>query len=670
MEAVQPQAAPAAASGLGSADGSARCFSNLLWDLLRSVTGFTRTEVDALRERDEGLSPTPDVVDLVTADLKWTDARLLHTLREDLQQYVDVLRQLKDENARRAQRTVKVKSFVEDKRYAMLREREASMRITSRSIELRFKALDFSRRKLQALDAGLVRLHGVEQLDLRENQLLSLAHVPPNSRIVMASANAISSVSTEALARCASLLYLALSCNALRDVTFLRASSSLVYVDLSYNGIDDLTHVIEVLHTHPTVRDCNFTGNPMTLARNYRALLARSTPLERLDELDICDADRTAPLHVPPPAAAPSSEVEGSAARRVSTESSVAAAVDAAHLPPAAPSAPQLAEAPVTTFDIVLKLLEVQGAATIAPPPVDDIVAQRAAATGKGAPPKDAKKGEKDKPKEPSASNLTAKRFALSLHTDWAGIRVQTSPQETTPPPAMEDSSALGAKGKLKKGLVEAPAVTDTVAIGVSEVRTLGIDAATVWSLQKPLTARLVVSDLASDAHFDLGRFDANLAAVVEAKHGTPVRAVAPLVVSRNTIADMDLALGKQREQLAKLTAVDAALDRELQSASTPIPTKEEPVAAGKKSAPAKAAPGKSQVSDELVHLQNESAARKAEIEDLQVRLMYEERVVAKLRGAAMCLAVEVIINPPYVMPVKAAPPPEADTKKDGRKKK
>jgi hypothetical protein len=266
-----------------------RSFSSVFWNLIFSATGFKREHLDVLRETSEDVFPTHDVVELAAPDVSWADASAIQALRSQLQSYVESLRALKTENAKQ----LRSRPFVEQKRYEAMRSRELAGRVTAASVMRSFTRLNMSNRRLETIsEEDIAGFQNVKELVLSRNALRFLDAVPPSVQVLVASGNSIEMVEGSALERCQELYVVGLSSNRIQDISFMLFSSSVVSLDVSYNPISSLEDVLEVLKGHPSLRDINFEGCPVSFSEGYRASLIAACPqLVTIDGISVVRDD-------------------------------------------------------------------------------------------------------------------------------------------------------------------------------------------------------------------------------------------------------------------------------------------------------------------------------------------------------------------------------------------
>ena len=620
----------AAADGFAPASGS---FSTVFWDLVFSATGLRGVEIDGLRQRVSDTS----VCEETNRDYSWTDVSTVRSLRDDLQQYIATLQQLKAENTFRATNK-RPKSFVDEKKYQALRSREADQRITCSHIVQRMKSLQLAQRGLSSLTSELCLFSNVAQLNICRNKHLgALDFLPPNVRVVFASGCAIQSVSESVMQSVPKLLYLSVSANRLEDITFLAFSTSLASVDLSYNEISSFDHIVDALKEHPSITEVVLLGNPVTLIPFFRERIASSCKkLLRLDEKLITSEERNwkAPsvqLH----------NIAGSVPLRV-------------------------------------QLLSVKGVTGLQLP--EEI--QRVLSAGKtrgAAPSKDAKKNTKI---EEEKKDTTHRRTTFSLFARWPGIvEGKTDQYDAVPPPPAEEAAQqkgakLGGKKPAAASAVNDQPLADELTLKYELSADAVIERNTAALLARPMEVELIVHDHVTapgadqprSTNFVLGRFLVDNRLVLTT--GSSMQENVPLQLDESNKIVMQRRIKKMTQHLGDMQREDRNLDAVLNEAlhqyqTTPPPDAQPTVQTGKKGE--KQVSGKGAVavralSDELVKLQNESSARKLLIDELSAQLNFEERRMNKLLQSSLTLTAltgsgmsAATPPPPTVTPAGAA---------------
>ena len=680
-------------------------FSAVLWDLVFSCTGFTRTEIEHLRETaalDESVAvnggnatggsieeeeqgvplPSKDVCDLVTSDLEWCNEGAVDTLRESLHDYLVVLVTLKAENARRQARKLKTKNYVEDTHYAMLRKRETECRVTLQVVREQFEQLTLTKRRIAELTSEVLELTKVTQLLLCENALKRVDYLPPAVRVASFAGNQISVVDGSCLARAPHLVALCLSCNCMTTTAFVMSCPSLVLLDLSYNCLTSVSEACETFQAHPSLHEVLLIGNPIALLPNYRKLLCGVQNLSVLDDAPITEAERRPPS----PPADPS-------------------------LPP-----PQQQQAAATTIEIVLE--RISNVHDILPSfsmnEENNGVQQQqqgskpgAAKQSGGQPSKGERKGAAAT--APQQTGPTPKRTTLCLSGMWCDtIKVDTGEIDLAPPPppVEETKNVKGAKAKSHEA--PPPPTQNEVALQHRFTFAVPLSELLCRKMLMPLQlhCHMTEADVApstdgsnipsagesgktspvpegAKAHAPIvtsvGVFLLDLAPLTtpeacacgEVKATSQTTCKATLQVDEITLSDMALAVRRMRTRHEELSALDKECDARV---PTPGAAEAPPIPAPGSKKPAAGAKGdrslaKASVTEETLLRQSESSARKAELEDLMMKIKTSEKYMEKLRGAAVTLSVRAACNP--VAPPAAEPPHvQEPEKKDAKKRK
>lgn len=643
--------------------GHGHTFSDVFWELMFTVTGFRKAHIARLKETDEATEPTHNVVELVMRDLSWTDAATIHRIREGLQEYVGALRALKAENAKQ----VRTRPFVDQKRYEALRSREAASRVTLQSIAASFTSLDFSSRKISSLsESSQEDLNGfknLQRLTVSRNSLGCVSALPPALTVLVASGSGVTDIAAGVLERMRSLYVLGLSSNPIRDVSFLLSSVTVVAVDLSYTLLTDLRHIIDVVCGHPTLKDLNLTGCPVTLVPRYREiLLGACRNLRTLDGAVVAAVEDT-PIKSP---------------RSVSTLSLEAIA----------------SGDPV----VYVTVAALRGASSLVPPPEDNA---RAMSAGKKAAPPSAKKGAV-KVEEVLGPSL---QTSFSLNGVWAdgALRIAVSDFDLLPPAlSAEDPKAAAKPAPKKGGAAPAAEVITQQPLSTFDDLPVRVTAKAPLPLQQlddvhglmtqPLVVSLDVSEfivtpapasapapssptrsLTSSVYlgaFVVGLYDALLTLTAGA---TRTEVVVPLRPQADAVARATALLQQKRNTLREMMNEDAALDAALaeqvaveQALPTEITQAAAPAKGGK--APAAKPAAAKPLSDATVARQQESAQRKTVIEELAAALKDEEKRIARFRDAKVSLVLHVGLNAPLeaekVAEVTTAAPPASSPAK------
>ncbi|RHY85422.1 hypothetical protein DYB26_012593, partial [Aphanomyces astaci] len=151
------------------------------------------------------------------------------------------------------------------------------------------------------IDAAFARdcMH-LERLDICDNVLRSLDHLPPSLLEVDAYRNQLQTVHLSSSSPTPHLVHVGLGLNMLTSLPTLSHPHTLLSLDLSYNYITDFAHVLAGLDVFSGLRHVFFTGNPVVLCRGYRhALLASHPNLYVLDDITVSDKEKDVLLQSP-----------------------------------------------------------------------------------------------------------------------------------------------------------------------------------------------------------------------------------------------------------------------------------------------------------------------------------------------------------------------------------
>ncbi|EQC42786.1 hypothetical protein SDRG_00507 [Saprolegnia diclina VS20] len=156
------------------------------------------------------------------------------------------------------------------------------------------RTLRLTKLGIEAIDGNFARrLQYLERIDLSDNNLSLLEHLPASILEVDAYNNALSDVRLV----CPQLVHLGLGLNAFGVCPAL--PTSLLSLDLSFNKLVALDVLVNALQDLPHLRHVFLVGNPITLCRGYRhALLTQLPTLEVVDDIAIRDKEREATKNV------------------------------------------------------------------------------------------------------------------------------------------------------------------------------------------------------------------------------------------------------------------------------------------------------------------------------------------------------------------------------------
>ncbi|RHY33883.1 hypothetical protein DYB32_003278 [Aphanomyces invadans] len=133
----------------------------------------------------------------------------------------------------------------------------------------------------------------LERLDVSDNVLTTLGHLPPTIVEVDAYNNQLDAVGAASPTPC--LVHLGLGLNRFTSLPTLSHPQTLLSLDLSYNHITQLPHVLAGLDVFHGLRHLFLMGNPVALCRGYRqALVAGHPNLYVLDDIAVGDREKDA----------------------------------------------------------------------------------------------------------------------------------------------------------------------------------------------------------------------------------------------------------------------------------------------------------------------------------------------------------------------------------------
>ena len=625
------------------------------WDSIHAITGFRKKELELMRsnpvERDVCDPP-------VSAEYEFADDAVIQQLRLDLQNYLDALKKLQEQNAIRSAKTLKLKNYVEDSGYKGARETEASLRMTPATIAKRFSTLTYTTKKIKTITSDIADLAHVEEIFLTNNLIETVGFLPAAVKIASFDGNCITKVENRAVLNSPDLIFLGLSCNSIRanSLGFLRASHSLVIVDLSYNEITELMPVVDALADHPTIKEVDLSGNPVALLPKYRQVLACQTSLSVLDTVAITEAERT--------------QLKNSA---------------------------EVAESLKEAIAIHFSLDSVDGVLSLMPHSLSsEEDKNNAALAGKGGA-KDAKakaasdnKGKKGKggteELHANAGLVTVKKTHLMLRGTWLSqsFDVEADLLQTPGPAAEEEMAASGAgkkpaakDAKKSKAAQEvAPQVLDHLPLkhkAVVEINPQGDDLAHLpQDLFHPMKVLCYLVDtMQNDTTNEvlLGTFHVDLSKVNGPT--TSDAATASLAIHSVLIADTQQQILVQKKEIDKLVVQDRDLDKRDLEAATPVEghTPAAPAKGGKEKGGKGG--GQSKVAnEELLLRQAESAQRKVEIEESQMKQQRLELDLQRFQNIHVSLKVQFNINPPPVVEETFTVTPRIEELEKGKDKK
>ena len=672
----------------------AKDVAEVVWDLMYSITSYRAHEIDALRAYDantekssvaldeenavppdaisvlelskfttsipqqkSSLGELRNVADNTLADHTWCSSNTLVEIKTHLQKYIDSLQCLKEEAEKRHARKFQNKSFVEDKRYAAMRNREASLRVTSFSIAKMFLKLSLVDRRITEMTQKIQFFENVTELNLSRNKIESLTFLPHRVRVLFLNGNGLKIIERQALETAPSLILLAVSCNDLTSLDFLSGAVSLVSLDVSYNRVSHLQQdVIAHVRNHRSLTELNLTGNPIALHPSYRCTVLEACPnIQLLDEEVVSSG--MAPLT----------------------------------------SGVQLQQHAILT----LKILKVQGYLSLMvppPPPLSsDAPTDLFATSSLLVKSKSIVKTATGKGKMEDVSMVATSRMLMSLTASWLGDQVQINADDIELPNPMSSellqASSINFKGGGKGGK-GGPVVPEAVNPPQDELQLkvvvtvdpLNLSGTVCEGLLMPLV--LVLETTSCDVGQEqssavlprrVGHFVLDCSKALLQMPATSYVMVSPLVVAQGEILEAKMRLNKMKEHAVAMENQDALADKLLaemlskfgSASQTELQQATEVSTLGKGKAPAVkgtakgAAPGSVvKIPDEIVAAQNESVKRKLELEEVQYAIRYESVKIDKFSNIKCELHAEISLNLPSPLvgetlsaPITGTPP-------------
>ncbi|OQS02353.1 hypothetical protein THRCLA_05259 [Thraustotheca clavata] len=151
-----------------------------------------------------------------------------------------------------------------------------------------FRNVRLTKLDMETIDKAFASLYPqLERIDVSDNELRVLEHLPPSMLEVDAYKNHIAKVNIS----CENLVHLGLGLNSLQKCP--NVPSRLLSLDLSYNQIIDFPALLTALQSLSDLRHLFLIGNPITLCRGYRhALLTKLPTLVVVDDIALRDNER------------------------------------------------------------------------------------------------------------------------------------------------------------------------------------------------------------------------------------------------------------------------------------------------------------------------------------------------------------------------------------------
>ena len=140
---------------------------------------------------------------------------------------------------------------------------------------------------IQELDKTFaINLAHLKTIDLSQNKLNTLHHVPSSVDNLMVYENNLTSISQKVL-QSPQLAHLAVGYNAIKTLPTFK-TSTLVSLDVSYNALETLSQVVEGIKGVHTLKHLFLQGNPLALHPHYRCYVLQSVPqVVLLDDIPI-----------------------------------------------------------------------------------------------------------------------------------------------------------------------------------------------------------------------------------------------------------------------------------------------------------------------------------------------------------------------------------------------
>jgi hypothetical protein len=674
--------------------------SQVAWDRIRTATGFSRAQIDDLRADNGSDQRTScsdrDVVETVALqDLEWSDSATIANLRDSLQKYITVLRALKAENKTKAGSRIHARNYVDDARYASLRQKEASHRLTSAKIAGMFKNLALEECGVSDLDAP--EFSAVEDLRVSRNNIPAIRVIPPAVRVLAAAASGIQQVHLGGVKQ-HNLLFVTLAANRIVSLAFLVDLPSIVILDASFNAIADLDDVVTMLDATPSLTEVDLRGNPVCFVEGYRRRLCSAVPTIRvLDGEPVSDADRAAPIR------------ENPSRRTFATNATISVTVTG-----------------IKDLALALSSGEQDETAATAAASAAAALGPGGKKLGAGKPDPKSKKGGKEATLDQTVQLQSATKRTLTLSCEWCDGRVACDDVAAVVA-ALSEADAVpearaakgGSKGEKKAVTVAAPGVafaapSDAADGGISsDEKTKSTLVSSQWSiggvalpvaadLARPCTFVLkatestVASDVASaDAgstsalatkQFVVGELAVDFSSLATQAVLTPsppsesivLRCVgtASLEVDAGALRERKYSISILKKEVAKMQARESEIERTIaELLRSPSPagdanevsvsvTLNQSVKPGVKKAPVpvpkggKSATPNTAVSEDVKHAQEQLAAARAQREERQGALAAEERSLA---AHIACSGIELTAVCTITCLGPDAPKPEPD---------
>lgn len=607
-----------------------RNFSAVLWNHVHSITGFRREELQSLRETGDASSSDKDLLEtLDLVETEWTDHSTILTIRSELERYLTTLRDLKAENAKAKNAKdcgeIRVKSFVENKRYTTLRQREVEERVTTTRIVGHFSTLRLREKQISHLDSSICDFRNVKELVLSRNDIQSVEYLPPNCRACSLAMNRIERIRLH----CSShqhLLFLGLANNRLESCEFLQEFPSLTVCDLSLNNLFDLSSVPVAIVNHPSLREVCCLGNPITFLAAYREIMVtKCRNLQILDDVPVTE-----------------SEFHASEQKLANCEWSK------------------------TTVRIKFQIMEIRNVQTTfawASKAVDQPPDENAQKNTKKPP---AKKGAKDE--QTGTVDKVGKKLVFSLRGDLAGHRLEVPDLDAT---AEHDANPQAPKPVAskapppKKGSAVAPAIesiappSEMAKWSFSWTHEVGPTSAQQMAIPCHLNLFVTEAELADGsptAAVSVGHFPITWSQVLFDRDGAKTQGftfTSSFVPDEAQLFLKKDELRRWHETLQALVEKDKEAERHLAKLKTPTPPLEEVSKPGSKKPPGKAPvkpeAGKNQksdqASDEVMALREEISQRKAEMDEVSQMISTNERIIQRILKAAEPGAVQIVVK-------------------------
>ena len=137
-----------------------------------------------------------------------------------------------------------------------------------------FETFYLKKAGIECLDPHIEHFTNLQVLNLSFNKLETVEHLPPNLKELHLAANSITSIRPTRI--CESLIHIGLSYNKLGSdqiSTICANFPNLFSIDLAFNQVCCLEAVTSNMKELKEIKMINLKGNPVVLAKNYRAIM-------------------------------------------------------------------------------------------------------------------------------------------------------------------------------------------------------------------------------------------------------------------------------------------------------------------------------------------------------------------------------------------------------------